>query len=240
MEKIKISIITICYNRRDDLLSTIKSVVEQLYDNIEYIIVDGGSTDGTKDILEEYKECFSHCISEPDNGIYDAMNKGIRIASGEWIIMMNAGDIFAKRSTLKDIFSMPIPNNISALYSDYILRNENGKETLCFTDRTKGRIHHQNFIYRRTLHKRFGLYVVTNPYIVSDLLFMMAIPAYEYMKIPQLISIVQDGGVSTGKWVYEQLLCVQTIYGIHSFPKMVLLYAKSRIGLLLRMWNFSK
>ena len=87
MEKIKdkISIITICYNCASDLERTIKSVLTQTYSNIEYIIVDGGSTDYTPQVIDKYKDRIKCIISEPDDGIYDALNKSIRKASGEWI-----------------------------------------------------------------------------------------------------------------------------------------------------------
>ena len=79
----RISIITICYNSADTIEDTIKSVIAQNYSDLEYIIIDGGSEDGTLDIVEKYKDKIAKVVSEPDKGIYDAMNKGIGVASGE-------------------------------------------------------------------------------------------------------------------------------------------------------------
>ena len=90
----KISVITVCYNAVDTIEQTILSVIHQSYNPIEYIIVDGGSTDGTIDLINQYRNKIACFISEPDNGIYDAMNKGIMVATGEWINFMNAGDCF--------------------------------------------------------------------------------------------------------------------------------------------------
>lgn len=93
MEK-SISIITVCYNAAHLLAKTIESVIEQTYKNIEYIVVDGNSTDNTNDIIAQYRNKISTYLSEPDSGIFDAMNKGISMAKGDLIIFLNAGDYY--------------------------------------------------------------------------------------------------------------------------------------------------
>jgi glycosyltransferase involved in cell wall biosynthesis len=98
-----ISIVTINFNHLKDLQKTFANVVSQTYKNIEYIIIDGGSQDGTIDFLQEHTKYLSYWISEPDNGIYDAMNKGTKVAKGEWIIFMNSGDTFSQESTIEQI-----------------------------------------------------------------------------------------------------------------------------------------
>jgi len=89
----KVSVITVCYNAVDCIENAIKSVLSQTYKNIEYIIIDGMSTDGTFDIINNYRDKISTFISEKDNGIYDAMNKGIGIAAGDVIYFLNSDDI---------------------------------------------------------------------------------------------------------------------------------------------------
>lgn len=99
----KISVVTICFNAVEAIERTILSVVNQSYPNIEYIVVDGGSTDGTLDVIEKYKSRIDKLISEPDRGIYDAMNKGVRLGTGDYIQFLNAGDMFHTNSSLADI-----------------------------------------------------------------------------------------------------------------------------------------
>lgn len=100
----KISIVTVCYNCHAVIERTIRNVLRQTYPNVEYIVIDGGSTDGTREIVERYADQFAYWVSEPDGGIYEAMNKGISKATGEWILFRNAGDYFFKSTTIEDVF----------------------------------------------------------------------------------------------------------------------------------------
>ena len=101
--KLKISVVTVSYNAVSTIEDTIKSVVNQTYDNIEYIIIDGGSTDGTVDIIKKYSDKISYWISEPDKGIYDAMNKGILAATGCYVCFIGADDTFFSNTSLSDV-----------------------------------------------------------------------------------------------------------------------------------------
>ena len=111
-----ISVITVCYQAAEPLEKTILSVRQQYYQPLEFIVVDGGSTDGTRDIIARHQDIITRWVSEPDRGIYDAMNKGVSMATGEWVIFMNAGDTFAANDVLLRIFKKrntpqrPTPN----------------------------------------------------------------------------------------------------------------------------------
>lgn len=100
---LKITVITVCYNTVETIEETILSVINQTYENIEYVIIDGGSMDGTVDVIKKYSDRISYWISEPDMGIYDAMNKGIKAATGDYINFMNAGDSFYENSVLESV-----------------------------------------------------------------------------------------------------------------------------------------
>lgn len=104
MNSPRISVVTVCYNAADAIEKTILSVVHQIYQNIEYIVVDGGSKDGTVDIISKYRDRIAYFVSERDHGIYDAMNKAIQVATGDWINFMNAGDLFATDHIIDKIF----------------------------------------------------------------------------------------------------------------------------------------
>lgn len=120
MERIinpKISIITICYNCAEELERTIKSVLLQSYTNIEYIVVDGGSNDATSDVIKKYANAITLWVSEPDNGIYNAMNKGIRMMGGDWVNFMNAGDVFHDNNVIsRFVETIGNKNNIVLAY----------------------------------------------------------------------------------------------------------------------------
>ena len=97
----KISVVTVCYNSVDSIEETMLSVLNQTYSDVEYIIIDGGSTDGTVDIIKKYADRLVYWVSEPDKGIYDAMNKGIAAATGDYINFMNSGDRFASTNVIE-------------------------------------------------------------------------------------------------------------------------------------------
>lgn len=123
---LKISVVTVCYNMAQYIEMTIKSVLSQDYPNLEYIIIDGGSTDGTQQIIEKYKDKLAYYVSEPDNGMYDAINKGFSKATGDIIAWINADDIYMPWTlwTVNEVFSCyPETKWIGGKYA---FINENG------------------------------------------------------------------------------------------------------------------
>jgi glycosyltransferase involved in cell wall biosynthesis len=100
-----LSVITIVYNNVRDIERTMLSVLNQTYQQIEYIVVDGASTDSTLDIIKRYENRIARLISEEDNGIYDAMNKGLKLATGDYVIFMNSGDEFYANNTVEKVFA---------------------------------------------------------------------------------------------------------------------------------------
>ena len=113
----KVSVVTISFNAVKEIEKTIQSVINQTYNNIEYIIIDGASTDGTLNIIKKYEARISLWKSEPDQGIYDAMNKGIKLATGDWINFMNAGDIFTSNNVVANFVAKIAPSTTIA-YGD--------------------------------------------------------------------------------------------------------------------------
>ncbi|MCR9287118.1 MAG: glycosyltransferase [Bacteroidetes bacterium] len=122
----KISIITVVYNGKDLIEGTINSVLNQTYQNIEYTIIDGGSKDGTLEIIKKYESKISKWKSEPDNGLYDAMNKGLKIATGEFVWFMNAGDWIFEKDTIEKMVRK-CEKETDVLFGEVMLVNDNRK-----------------------------------------------------------------------------------------------------------------
>ncbi len=100
-----LTVITVVYNNVRDIERTLMSVINQTYPHIEYIVIDGGSTDGTVDILNQYADQITRLVSEPDKGIYDAMNKGLALATGDYVLFMNSGDEIYAADTVAEVFA---------------------------------------------------------------------------------------------------------------------------------------
>ena len=118
----KISVITVTFNAAATLENTILSVIHQSYPNVEYVIIDGDSSDGTKQIIKKYEPFLGNYISEKDNGIYDAMNKGIKACTGDWIIFLGADDVFYNNTIVHKIFNTYSINEYDFVYGDVIFK----------------------------------------------------------------------------------------------------------------------
>ena len=219
-----LSVITICFNAEKEIERTMSSVLNQSYNDMEYIVVDGKSTDRTMEIVDRiasnYPKRKITIISEPDGGIYDAMNKGVKKASGVWISMMNAGDSYVSNDVLSEIFSNPIPENINFLYSDFYKSTSFGKyfrvSTKC-TDTVRSLVH-QSVIYKKCLHQEHGYYAVTKQIIISDYLFFLRIPIDQIEKVDTVIARYEGNGVSEqGSWCRKQAICAEVVFRQESF-----------------------
>lgn len=166
----KFSIITVTYNAERVLEDTIQSIMTQSYKNLEYIVVDGGSTDGTLALIEKYREHITTVISEPDHGLYDAMNKGIRLATGDYLCFLNAGDELHEDDTLlRMVHSINGTHLPDVLYGETAIVDSEGHflrmrrlsapEVLTWKSFQQGMlVCHQAFFPRRTLVEPYDLH----------------------------------------------------------------------------------
>lgn len=166
MQDIKISIITVCFNAESTFKHCIESVLYQNFKNVEYIVIDGGSTDKTIEIINHYNNYITHYLSGPDKGIYDAMNKGIKLATGQVIGMLNADDYFADNTVLSSVAEVFSNNVVDIIYGDLDYINENGKIIRKWRSGLykSGMFNsgwmppHPTFYCKRNLFTEFGLY----------------------------------------------------------------------------------
>ncbi|MBY0340741.1 MAG: glycosyltransferase [Rhodocyclaceae bacterium] len=215
---LKISIITVCYNAEKTIGDTIASVVKQTYSNVEHIVVDGASTDLTVSKIKEHQAQLSKWISEPDMGIYDAMNKGIRLASGDLIGILNADDVYADEAVLERVAAVAERGNLDALYGDVEFFAPQRPEVTIrrYSSRrfSPGRLAwgwmpaHPTLFLRRALFERYGLYRtdfrIAGDYELIARFFKNGDLRYRYL--PEVLVRMSTGGVSTGGWRNTLLL----------------------------------
>lgn len=192
-----VSVITISYNAVLFIEKTILSVIEQNSADFEYIVIDGGSRDGTVDIIKKYQSWITYWISEPDKGIFDAMNKALSVAKGQWIIFMNSGDYFYDNHILSEISAYMKDDKAELIYGDVNLFSD--KRDFVFRQKvTRNNINlnsicHQAVFIRRKLHPDFDVrYKLTADH---DIIFDF-IKRGHYIHANLIIARVLLGGVS--------------------------------------------
>jgi glycosyltransferase involved in cell wall biosynthesis len=202
------SIITIVFNAVNHVEKTIDSVFSQTYNNYEYIIIDGKSRDGTLEILNNYKDKFSTFISEPDSGVYDAMNKGLNHANGEYVFFLNAGDLLYDSKVLENIASIIQSKNPDVIYGDTVLTDQRGVEKNFRRLRPPKRLNwkklkygmlicHQSFFVKTSIVERYNL----NYRFVADYDWMIRVLKNSRKNINShiVISKFLEGGLSQKK-----------------------------------------
>jgi glycosyltransferase len=203
----KISIITVCFNSVETIEDTIKSVLSQQHDSLEYIIVDGGSIDGTLDIINKYKDKIYKIVSEPDKGIYDAMNKGIKLSTGEVVGILNSDDFYCDNNVLKNISEVFSDNCVDATYGniEYVERADI-KKCIRFWragDYRKEKLSsgwimpHPAFFVRKELYERYGLFNI-NFRIAADYELMLRFlkKDIKVKYLDQTLVCMREGGFS--------------------------------------------
>lgn len=197
----RLSLITINFNNRSGLQRTIESVVSQTDKDYEWIVIDGGSDDGSRELIEQYAVYFSYWVSEPDSGVYNAMNKGIKVAKGDYILFLNSGDWLLDETVFERCFSHPFTSDI--VYGDlYFVDKYGSKEKSCFPNPLTLRYfyrfslgHNASFIKRELLQadlydERFR--------IVSDWAFFLkqALNHRSFEFIDETVSCFDTNGIS--------------------------------------------
>lgn len=204
----RVSIITVSFNSKDTIEDTIVSVLKQKYADIEYIVVDGGSADGTLDVINKYSQRISRFISKPDNGMYDAINKGIRLATGDIVALLHSDDMYATDHAVEDIVNSFRPG-IDSVYADLIyVDRDNLDKVVRYYDSSAFNVSkfaygwmpaHPTCFFRKSVYDRYGLYK-EDYRIAAD--FELLVRFYARFKVShnylhKVIVKMRNGGLST-------------------------------------------
>jgi glycosyltransferase involved in cell wall biosynthesis len=206
---VKVSIITVCFNSVVTIRDTINSVLAQDFDDVQYLVIDGGSSDGTMDIVRSYGDNIDVVVSEPDQGIYDAMNKGIELATGDVVGLLNSDDIYAYDSVLSELVELMVSSGSDTVFADLtIVDADNFERVIRHYDSSKfnpGRLAygwmpaHPTFMVKRELYVKHGGYL-TDYQIAADFEMVARLlhtAAASYAYLPVVAVKMRAGGIST-------------------------------------------
>jgi glycosyltransferase involved in cell wall biosynthesis len=219
----KVSVITVCYNARSTIRDTIESVIAQDYPDIEYIVVDGASSDGTTEILSEYRNRIDRLVSEQDAGIYDAMNKAWKMATGEFIGFLHADDCFSHEGCVRQIADSAAASIADVIITDVeiVARSKTSRTLRHYSARGFSRRWfeqgdmppHPGMYVRRSVFERFGGFDRRFP-ISSDFDFaarVLYVHALKYEVLPLTLVRMRHGGMST-KWPMGPVRTIRDVY----------------------------
>tara|TARA_R110001592_G_scaffold298955_1_gene569782 strand:+ start:1396 stop:2163 length:768 start_codon:yes stop_codon:yes gene_type:complete len=248
----KVSIITVCFNSEKTIEDTLKSVAAQTYPEIEYIVIDGLSSDGTNDIVKKYSDIVSVHISEKDEGLYDAMNKGIKHATGDVIGIINSDDIFASNKSIEQLVSGFTSDDVDAVYSDlvYVSENNLNKVTRLYSSKVFRKslikigimLPHPTFYARKIFYNRYGLYK-TDYRVAADfeLITRFISKNIKLNRVNAITVKMREGGVSSsgiGWRIHQNFEIVRACRenGIYSNIFLVALKLPYKLATLLTRW----
>ena len=208
----KLSIITVNLNNREGLQRTIDSVVCQTFRDFEWIVIDGGSTDGSRELIEQYADHFAYWVSEPDKGIYNAMNKGIKVAKGEYLQFLNSGDWLNDERVLSDFIHSNFTSDIIDGDIHLFFENDEGifqaPEHVDFEFFIHNTLWHPTAFIKRHLFEKYGCYNEEFRIISDRDFFLRALvvnhASYNHFK--RLVSCFTANGLSSNPEFYEETL----------------------------------
>lgn len=202
-----VSVITVVFNGESMIQSTMKSVLDQDYPNIEYVVIDGGSSDRTAQIVARYANQLARFVSEPDRGVYDAMNKGLSVATGEFLLFMNCGDVFASRDAVSSVMRHAKIGCDQLIFGHWLRRGDEGALLECKPSLRKGLFNHQAVIYSRSIHAWHGDYLDVDGLTTADYLFFSTLFSYSKVRcvvVDVVIAIIDTNGLSAGPQTLSQ------------------------------------
>jgi glycosyltransferase involved in cell wall biosynthesis len=209
-----LSIITVCYNSISTIEDTIKSVISQDFNQFEYIIIDGGSTDGTLNIINKYLDSIDCFISERDDGLWDAMNKGVSLSSGAYLQFLNSDDCYTSDNTLSSIFSRASVNTMDLIFGKIVIVDSKDRVKRKFFFNTPSKFSfrlglmppHPATFYKKYLFDHYGGYslkVDIAPDFDILLRFFQRKPDLKLLSVDLTVVRMKDGGLSNSSFSYR-------------------------------------
>ena len=231
-------VITVSLDQAAGLEETIKSVLAQTYPCIEYIVVDGGSKDRSREIISKYSEKITKWLSEPDRGIYDAMNKGVAMGTGEWVIFMNAGDCFIDHGVVQEIFT-PSRKEVDLIYGNHNVLYADGFERLqCageMDDIWKGMIFSHQAVFSRIELLKKHPFSVTDPIGADfEMLFAACKSGARFCKSNVVIAKIRSQGLSDSDRFHSIISHWRVVRRYQDDFRIAIFYAVAIIDMLAR------
>lgn len=226
-----VTVVTVCRNVKSSLEKTMNSLLHQSYAHIDYVIIDGASTDGTPEMLGKTEGV--RWISEPDKGIYDAMNKGIRMAEGEWVIFMNAGDVFASDDTLSKVFS--VERDADVIYGD-VIKGDNIKKAEPPHNGHRMYFCHQSAFVRTSCLKEFPFDIQHRMSADFKQMKQLYLAGKTFMQLDFPIAVFDTSGVSNAqrsKGLYDNIQVIREVDNwkerLRLLPRLLFTYWMCRL-----------
>lgn len=252
----KVSVITVVFNDVAHIRETIESYLSQTWEDKEYIVIDGGSTDGTLDVIKEYADNINYWISEKDNGMYDAMNKGILHSTGDWINILNSGDTFASPTAIEYALKSIDLNKIDIIYGDSIEVDKGSKRIITAPNTPKlleyyPIYRHGSSFVRSNVHKKY-LYDINRKKDLGfaldwHMIFSVYKAGYKFQKTKTIIQTYEREGISNKpiqSLIYNYKITSQGKFSYKKslfFIKSLILFSSKKVhcisGFTLLQWN---
>jgi glycosyltransferase involved in cell wall biosynthesis len=233
---LKISIITVCYNSEKHIKTAIESVINQTYKNIEYIIVDGASKDKTVDIVKSYGDKITKFVSEPDKGIYDAMNKGFQMATGDYLAVINSDDFYMSNDAIESVVNELNKKQTDSLFADliYVEENNTDKQVRYWKSNefVKGSFKkgwhpaHPTFFVKNEIYKKYGYFDLSFKLAADFELMLRFLEKHQISScyLPKPIIKMRLGGATNKNFknIYNQNIECYRAFKVNQLPVSIL------------------
>lgn len=237
----RITVVTVVYNGVRAIARTLDSSLSQSYPNIEFVVVDGGSTDGTQAIIQSYGSRINTFVSEPDAGVYDAMNKAVALAAGEYLLFMNCGDVFAGPDAVSAAMQLSAPGTEQLIIGGWIRQESGGRQRRCLPSLSAGLFNHQALVYSRSIHQWHGNYLTVPGWTTADYLFFITLldsPKIASTILTEPIARIDVSGISAGLQTFSQKQSIDYLCGrIGRWKLIAMLSLHPAYHRLKRLWR---